>query len=220
MQNRKIHSATSFIRGVLNVAYCVTLVGGIFFLLGSFSAVINPHIARFSLMELGLLTQVSSQRVDQVIRLSEIHSAMDEPEAVTLVDVQFRCASRGFTLFLSMLFLGLIGIFLYILKLLRDIFTTLSDGSPFIRENADRIRRIGWLMISAQLVILSAGAVLIFIFRAPFDIQGAHVRLYWYPLVDEVQGALKGIFAGIIVLVIANVYRVGVEMKEEQELTV
>lgn len=212
--------ATSFLRRVLNIAYVVGVVCFFLLLLGCVISVIAPSQSQFDLAEMGLLLRVESPRLKEIIRIQNPNPVMGEAQPVTLVDVHFRSASRRFTLLMSVMILFLVGIFLYILKLLRDIFNSISHGSPFIRDNARRIRNIGWLMIAAQVMILFWGAGLLWIFQIPVTIPDVQVSVYWYPLVEEVQGALKGIFAGIIVLVIADIYRIGVEMKEERELTV
>jgi hypothetical protein len=102
---------------------------------------------------------------------------------------------------------------MWILAQLRAVFRTLRDGHPFVAANATRIRRIGYAVI--------AGEVL----RLAFELAGnAYVARHFvadrlrfdaWPHVD-----VSAIVAGLIILVIAEVFRSGARLEEEQSLTV
>ena len=109
-------------------------------------------------------------------------------------------------LLLSMLFLG-------IMMIMRKIIKSIKSGTPFTRENAARIRAMGWLVMAA----------------GPFyGILEYIYALMWVPKL-RIEGALVEavpdfrvfyIFAGLLIVVIGHVFQYGVSLCEENELTV
>ena len=121
---------------------------------------------------------------------------------------------RGAYLYGSMVLLAIMfALALWVLGNLRAVFRTLRDGRPFVRANATRIRTIAWLFIIGEL----ARATMVFFqnyyamihfsadglrFDAPLDLN------------------FTAIIDGLIILVIAEVFRAGTRLDEEQSLTV
>jgi len=108
-----------------------------------------------------------------------------------------------------MLGLGLVSLF-QIMQLLGSLRTT----HPFIHANYLRLRRFAWLIL-AYSILKAPFYYLISRFasnHAAFD----NIRID--PMLGHFDFAL--IFIGLAVLVIADVFRAGIEMKEEQDLTV
>src|SRR5262245_29694956 len=103
--------------------------------------------------------------------------------------------------------------FLWIAGQLRAVVRTVRDGKPFIALNATRMRRIGWGLIVGEL----ASAIVVFLESAyamqHFSIEG--LRLSARPDVS-----VFAIVQGMIVLVIAEVFRAGTRLEEDQSLTV
>ncbi len=96
-----------------------------------------------------------------------------------------------------------VGVMLYIVNRLLEILRTLRFGSPFVKENADRFKRVGWALLIGE------GAKFGFSFVGMiFDIDlGLSMELTTW-------------IAIIAVFVLAEVFREGAKMKEEQDLTV
>lgn len=95
------------------------------------------------------------------------------------------------------------GVLLYIVNRLLEILRTLRFGSPFVKENADRFRRVGFALLIGE------GAKLLFailgeIFNA--DVGYSTELTTWIAMIS--------------VFVLAEVFREGAKMKEEQDLTV
>ncbi len=121
---------------------------------------------------------------------------------------------RGAYLYGSVVLLAIMfALALWVLGNLRAVFRTLRDGRPFVRANATRIRTIAWLFIIGEL----ARATMVFFqnyyamihfsadglrFNAPLDLN------------------FTAIIDGLIILVIAEVFRAGTRLDEEQSLTV
>lgn len=95
------------------------------------------------------------------------------------------------------------GVALYVVERLLELLKTLRFGSPFVRENATRFRRIGFALLIGEGMKLVAG-VAAGVLDADIDI-------------DFEMMSLMSVAA---VFVLAEVFREGARMKEEQDLTV
>jgi Protein of unknown function (DUF2975) len=90
---------------------------------------------------------------------------------------------------------------------------SVRDGRPLVAANAVRTRRIGYAVIAAEIarsMAIYAGSRNA---MRDFAIQG--VTLHSRPSLD-----VSAIVAGLIILVIAQVFRKGARLEEEQSLTV
>ena len=107
----------------------------------------------------------------------------------------------------------MLALVLWVLGQLRGVFRTLRDGRPFVPENASRIRRIGYAVILGEL----ARAALVFSSNAyamtHFSAQG--LRFDARPDLN-----LFAIVHGLIILAIAEVFRAGTRLDEDQSLTI
>jgi hypothetical protein len=96
---------------------------------------------------------------------------------------------------------------------LRKIFETLVNENPFVEDNAKRLKNIGIFVILTSIVqtILQSyvGKNLVQAIRSP------HVQIRTMIEFDMVV-----IFLGVIFIVLAEVFKIGAKMKEEQDLTV
>ncbi|MEO1252368.1 MAG: DUF2975 domain-containing protein [Pseudomonadota bacterium] len=94
-------------------------------------------------------------------------------------------------------------VMLFVVTRLLEILKTLRFGSPFVKENADRFREVGYALLIGE------GAKFVFsffslIFGADLDIEIEMIA--WVAI--------------IAVFVLSEVFREGARMKEEQDLTV
>ena len=105
------------------------------------------------------------------------------------------------------------GFFLWIAGQLRAVVRTVRDGKPFTALNATRMRRIGWGLIIGELVI----AIVVF-FESSYAMQ--HFSIEGLRLTARFDLSVFAIVQGMIVLVIAEVFRAGTRLDEEQSLTV
>ena len=95
------------------------------------------------------------------------------------------------------------GVLLYVIDRLLELLKTLRFGSPFVAENAVRFRNIGFALLIGE-----ASQILFSIFGHAFD--------------AEIEGGIDLITLVSIaaVFVLAEIFREGARMKEEQDLTV
>ena len=110
-------------------------------------------------------------------------------------------------------------IFAYLVFSTRKIILTVLDESPFIKRNADRIRKIGTVLVAVP--ILTSIVTLLISYLNLLNLG------YYY----SIKG-IKSIFInlnifdwnavlfGFLFLAISEVFRIGVKLKEEQDLTV
>lgn len=97
-------------------------------------------------------------------------------------------------------------------KELRGIVDTVGAGDPFLPENADRLSRMGWIAVAAQLLMLplaglAAAAV-------PYmDKSETHFR---------VDGGFDGgsLLLTLVLFILARVFREGTRMRDDLEGTV
>ncbi len=94
-------------------------------------------------------------------------------------------------------------VMLYVVTRLLEILKTLRFGSPFVKENADRFRQVGYALLIGE------GAKFVFSFLGL--IFGADL---------DIDIELIAWLAIIAVFVLSEVFREGARMKEEQDLTV
>lgn len=101
----------------------------------------------------------------------------------------------------------------WILAQLRAVFRTLRDGHPFVAANATRIRRIGYAIFAGEIL------------RIAFELAGnAYISRHF--VADRLRfdawphPDVSAVIAGLIILVIAEVFRAGARLEEEQSLTV
>ena len=119
---------------------------------------------------------------------------------------------RFFSVSLAII-LGLLVLGMWVVAQLRQIFGTLRDGEPFAAENAARIRRVGIGVILVEL--LRIGAVLFWSYSA-----GAIVTANGARFVPTTHITAPAILYGVVILVIAEIFREGARLREEQSLTI
>jgi len=102
---------------------------------------------------------------------------------------------------------------LWVVTQLREVFRSLSRGRPFIAENSRRIRWVGLAIIIGELV----RAVMVFYFSfyasQHFTISGLK-----FVASADINGIT--VVSGLTILVIAEVFREGTRLEEDQSLTI
>jgi hypothetical protein len=102
---------------------------------------------------------------------------------------------------------------LAILALIRDILASVADGEAFTNENALRMRKIGLIVVGIEALDF-AGTFLAWLLLPHWLVPlGISIR------VSPVASA-KMIGIGLVIIILAEVFREGAVIKEEQGLTV
>lgn len=109
--------------------------------------------------------------------------------------------------------LVVMGLFLLFVKLLREIVWSVEAGNPFVAQNAERLRKMGGLIIVGAFAeslknLISSGYADTVLIPSGFSLDG-HLGFSFGTLM-----------IGLSVIVLSEVFRIGIAMREEQELTV
>jgi|SRR5688572_382387 hypothetical protein len=107
----------------------------------------------------------------------------------------------------------MLGIVLWGLGQLKDVFRTLRDGQPFVAANATRIRSVALSVIFGEL----ARTALMF---AANVYAVTHFSAIGLQFEAEPDLNLFAIIHGLIIMVIAEVFRAGTQLDEDQSLTI
>jgi len=84
---------------------------------------------------------------------------------------------------------------------------TVRTGDPFVASNSQRLTRIGWALLTIQVLDLVMGLIVVTLDRMGVD------HATWTP-------AFTGWIAVIMVFALARVFRVGTAMRDDLALTV
>jgi len=106
---------------------------------------------------------------------------------------------------LALVPLAMAMLFLHLLRLMID---SVGIGDPFVPANADRLSRMGWLVIGIQLASLPIGAIAVWLAQRVKDAD------------IDVGFSVQGIVLALVLFILARVFRQGAAMREELEGTV
>ena len=106
----------------------------------------------------------------------------------------------------------LLGTILVILIQLRKIFISISSDKPFEMRNIIRVRHIGYAMLFMGFLRLTAVSTFMLIQDTSQE-TGIIAS-------NNIVNFFQYLFAGFVILVVAEVFRVGAEMYDEHKLTV
>ena len=104
----------------------------------------------------------------------------------------------------------------YILTQLLFVLRNLLQSKIFQRENALKLRHIALAMISGWAITILFSLILTLFFRGSISLAGYNFQ-YFYAGGNWFNSSL---ISGIVILLIAEVFRMGTELKEESDLTI
>jgi hypothetical protein len=201
-------SIASFIRFVLDAAWWLAVVG-LAFLAGLlvFSFGVN--------VEGGNLTMNLPVALDLNPPVHGSSPSLQTDARIEKLRGNLRFPVRNGTFFSASMFLIvlLFGCFLWGLNQLRRVFRSLSRGLVFIPENTLRIRWLGLTIIFGEL----ARAALVYFWSYYTSL---HFTANGLRFVASIDFSGTTIIAGLSILVIAEVFREGTRLHEEQSLTI
>ncbi len=143
-----------------------------------------------------------------------IATARAEPWAY----VKYQPASRWFVAATAALSFSWWACAVLMLLKLRRAFTNVSAGTPFPRDNIRCIRAAGWAILGMAAVQLIIDVVMLGFLRATTTVAG---RSPTVPLdLWAVDLPFATILAGAAVVILAEVFRAGADLQDDQALTV
>jgi hypothetical protein len=201
-------SLASGIKILLDIAYVLVIVAAVV------AALAIIPMSFLDTCDATIAQPVHFQLVGDAYRIGSLKWDIQSAE---LVEAQGRLRVVGVSrtyLLVGLATVALLAAFAAVaLRKLRAVFRTLKEGDPFVAANVARIRFVGFAVLIGEL----ARAMWVFwnsvYLRLHLDMEGIRLRSEF-----DLHGLT--ILAGLLLLVIAEVFRVGVQMKEEQELTV
>jgi hypothetical protein len=128
-------------------------------------------------------------------------------------NLRFPVRNRAFFSCSMLVIVLLLGMLLWVVTQLRHVFRSLSRGMLFVPENARRIRWVGFAVILSEFV----RAALVY-FSSYYT--SLHFTANGLRFVASTEFDGTPIFSGLAILVIAEVFREGARLKEDQSLTI
>ncbi len=107
----------------------------------------------------------------------------------------------------------LMAIGLFIIWQLRKLFRRFAEGNPFDRSNVGRLRAIGTGMLGLSIGAAVFTSILTYVVSQQFHSD----RIEFVTSMDFDASSL---FSAAVVFILAEIFRLGAEMQEEQALTV
>jgi Protein of unknown function (DUF2975) len=127
--------------------------------------------------------------------------------------LRFPLQRGSFFIFNSFLLILGIGAGLWLTTQLQRVLRTVRDGKPFARSNATRVRTIAWVVIAGEFV----RATIVYLENS---YAATHFTAEGLRFTARPDFSVVAILEGLIILVIAEVLRVGTRLDEDQSLTV
>jgi len=210
-------SVSSVLSNILFIAWILWLIAGLFLLFYSTITIIDPGELSFrSFRDFSFLYALPSNAVEESIQINnpgpDILKAVIKP----LAELHFNTRNRWFILnFWSVIYIYYT-LFLLVMYHLREFLESLKTGNPFIKKNAGRIRIIGLFIIGAEILRFLSVFGFILYLKNKISITGSWI--YWESFKSHFN--LGTLFLGFVILVIAEIFRLGAKLQEEQELTI
>lgn len=201
-------SLSAWLKRALDVAWVLALVVSGLLVIEGLNALVDGPLA----VRLNLLVPFDLDPAAYAIeseRLGVEGAAIYEATG----ELRFRSGSRGLVLMWFLVVLPVVIAALVVLHQLRRVFQSLAAGDPFVRANATRIRVIGFVVLAMEVVRVLALLGQAYYLEANFAFSAIQLRMVPRP-------DLGVLFLGLVLLVIAEVFRQGADLREEQSLTV
>lgn len=138
-----------------------------------------------------------------------------EISTIILKSIAFHPEKRVLWLLAIVLLIN-ISVTVYILNKSIDVLRNLLQNRIFLRTNAIKLRHMALAMIIGWCVLAVLSLILTLIFHESILLKGYHFQYYF------INGNFfkPSLTLGFILLLIAEVFRIGTELKEESELTI
>lgn len=202
---------------LLDVALALWVVYGLLNVFLLLMLVANPaHPAKHYLQMTTLFdVPVGVCNAGEFLQCSEPRT---EVSAKLLAFVNYRPGGRLFLLGLTLAYLARWALYLAVLLQLRRVFASLTSGQPFLRANVRNFRVIGWLIFADFFVDHASDWALVLAMRSTLTIAGRTPSVPIEFILEDIR--IERLFVGATVLVLAEIFRIGAGLQEEQNLTV
>ena len=128
-----------------------------------------------------------------------------------LVENDIRAEALPWMLMLLVLGIAMAVLGFFFFRHLRRIVASVSDGDPFLPINADRLYYMAWLSLGIQAVVMMATPLMFWFDALPQKPNVHH---------GDTGFSVGSLVLALLLFVLARVFRVGSEMRDELEGTV
>ena len=172
---------------------------------------LTPVSAAIDQVETGQNVRIGSDGF--AFEVGRERNARRAPQLHVRGSLRFPTQSRSLVAGAATLMAALLVLVFWVLGQLRAVFRSLRDGHPFVPANATRIRRIAFAVIIGA--VGRAAVVFLGNLYASTHFAAEGLRFDAWPDFN-----ILAILYGLIILVIAEVFRAGTRLDEDQSLTV
>ncbi|MDC0480537.1 DUF2975 domain-containing protein [Candidatus Marinimicrobia bacterium] len=189
---------TIALTGYISFRFIMLMVGPIFGITESTTKLYYP--VQFQVEEEGIAA-IGGQNLPVKLKKAEAFALIESP------------APTGLLIPVKLMRFGMFGVVIWVLFLLRQIVRTVGEGHPFIPDNGKRLRWIG-LSILAVTFFDFIHDILLNLFITP--------RLTFESIVTEstLSLSIEDLLSAMVIIVIGEAFRIGAEMKKEQDLMI
>lgn len=103
----------------------------------------------------------------------------------------------------------------YIVFLIRKIIRTVVEGNPFIKENGERLKIAGAVVVLVPTILWLSRIIIATRIISSIKIENVQLKVIG---ITDITYLCIGI--GIFLIILSEVFRIGTSLKEENELTV
>ena len=210
IKNKKVIGLIYGILTVLLGVGAVTLtLSALFFFLTLFSPNFEPF---FPVIEIPL--EISENATLELKNGEMYNILIDEAKVSFNVDDNYGFAGvLNYLFFVSILVIAFYIVFL-LWRIFKSIRSSLKNENPFHPKNIWRIRKIAFAILLSAILEIIYPIILKYLW---FEKLNALYKAFTFKLNFD---PTVNLFWALIVFVIAEIYRIGFEMKKEQELTI
>jgi hypothetical protein len=211
------HSVSTRVRAFVDSLLILALFGLALETCLALTLLANPYNPLRKYFQVTTILKVS-ERLWPAADLVRVADGSTTVTAEPMAYVTFQPGSRWFVLATFVASLSVWACYILVLLQLRGVCANFSSGPPFLRDNIRRMRLMGWAFIGSAAADLLIDASAVVYQRALVTVAGEPPSIpgvIW--LLDFPLGT---ILAGLAVIVLAEIFRAGADLQDEQALTI
>ncbi len=212
-QNRITRVIQVLLSGILGIFVIIVALN----LLNLVILMINPE-AKTNIYTMGQLHLLDNPELERKHKIEKLDQKVFDEQYVTTGIVLFKSTNR-IALFIGVaLWTAWFSLYALVIYLLLRFLKSVKNGTPFIAENATRIKRMGLSIICAELARLVLTLLGIIYLLSAVDVEGAHPFFPWEDMIRFLN--IEVYFGGFVLIILSQIFKQGTLLKEEQDLTI
>jgi len=209
----------SVLNGILSFFYFLIIVATIGVTISLIGAQIEPEKYQLnSLEDFQIIYKMSLlEQKENLISTNADFTILGIQELAT---ISFTTKNRFALLMLFVTAYVFLAFSFIIILQLKKFLKSIEIGQPFQKENVNTIRIVAYAMIAEPMISLLGISGFTYYLYQPVQIENTRFTIFWMALFDKIPDAFWQAFYGLVILLIAEIFRLGTKLKEEQALTV